>query len=165
MIGLESKRLKLRQWQESDFEVLANYFGDKENARYVGGQKTREEAWRVMATYVGHYQLKGFGYLVIEDKTSQELVGSIGLWNPEPWPELELGYWLLPEMQGKGYATEIAQKVKNYAFEVLKAPTLVSYIDSSNIPSQKLAKRLGSIHEKDIELLDFGVHRVYRYAQ
>lgn len=165
MIDLTTERLKFRQWQTDDFEAFAQYFADDANARYVGGQKTKEEAWRLMATYVGHYQLRGFGYIAIEDKNTQKLVGCVGLWKSEPWPELELGYWLLPEMQGKGYAFEAAQAVRNYAFEVLNEDTLVSYIDPANLPSQKLAERLGGVHEKDIELLDFGLHRVYRYSK
>ncbi|HAS44405.1 MAG TPA: N-acetyltransferase [Microscillaceae bacterium] len=164
MIDLTTDRLKLRQWSASDFEAFAHFFADAANAHYVGGQKSREEAWRLMATYIGHYQLNGFSYMAIEDKSAQKLVGCVGLWNSEPWPELELGYWLLPAMQGKGYAFEAARKVKNYAFEVLKQPTLVSYIDPANTPSQKLATRLGGVYEKDIQLLDLGLHQVYRYS-
>jgi len=164
MINLTTDRLNFRQWKASDFEAFAHFFAKQENARYVGGQKSREEAWRLMATYIGHYQLNGFSYMAIEDNTTQKLIGCVGLWNSEPWPELELGYWLLPAMQGKGYALEAAQKVKQYAFEVLKQTTLVSYIDPANTPSQKLALRLGGVHEKDIQLLDFGLHQVYRYS-
>ena len=52
IIELETNRLRLRQWRESDFEFLANYFADEESAKYVGGTKTRKEAWRLMATYI-----------------------------------------------------------------------------------------------------------------
>ncbi|OJJ14813.1 hypothetical protein BKI52_40350 [marine bacterium AO1-C] len=164
MIDLTTDRLKFRQWNANDFEAFAHFFADEANARYVGGQKNREEAWRLMATYIGHYQLNGFSYMAIEDKNTKKLVGCVGLWKSEPWPELELGYWLLPEMQGKGYAFEAAQRVKNHALETLKRATLVSYIDPTNEPSQKLAVRLGGVHEKDIQLLEFGLHRVYRYS-
>lgn len=163
MVELETDRLKLRQWRESDFNHFAKYFDDDENVKYVGGKKTREEAWRLMATYIGHWQLKGYGYMAVEDKSSKKFVGCTGLWKSEPWPELELGYWFLKEMQGKGYASEAAIKVKEFAFETVKAKTLVSYIDPENIPSRRLAERLGAIYENTIELLNFGPHCVYRY--
>ena len=165
MICLETKRLKFRQWQNADFDTFSIFFADEASAKYVGGKKTREEAWRLMATYIGHYQLEGFGYLAIEEKASGKLVGCVGLWKSEPWPELELGYWLLNEMQGKGYATEAAKKVMGYAFETLKVDTFVSYIDPSNKPSKKLAERLGAIYESEIMLLHLGKHQVYRYRR
>lgn len=165
MIGLETKRLRFRLWQESDFESFSEYFADVENARYLGGIKSREESWRLMASYLGHYGLKGYGYWAIEEKTTSQLVGCVGLWNSEPWPEPELGYWLLEEMQGKGFAKEAAEKVRDYAFGKLQMDTFVSYIDPENSPSIKLALRLGALYDKDIKLLDFGVHRIYRYTK
>lgn len=164
MIELETERLNFRQWRESDFGDFSNYFADEETAKYVGGKKTREEAWRLMASYIGHYHLKGFGYLAVEEKSSDKLVGSVGLWKSEPWPQLELGYWVLPEMQGKGYATEAAGRVKEYAFTTLKSETLVSYIAPDNTASAKLAERLGAVHKEDIELLNLGLHGVFRYV-
>lgn len=163
MTQLETDRLILRQWQESDFEHLKYYYSKEETAKYVGGVKSPEEAWRLMATYIGHGQLKGFSYMAVAEKSSGKFVGSVGLWKSEPWPELELGYWFLKEMQGKGYATEAVTRLKEYAFHQLQAPTLVSYIAADNLPSIKLAERLGAKYEKTIELLHFGPHGVYRY--
>ena len=80
------------------------------------------------------------------------------------WPELELGYWLVPEVYGKGYPTEAGLKARDFAFDQLGAKTLVSYIDPTNEPSKKVAERLGAQYEKTIELLDLGRHCVYRYA-
>lgn len=165
MKSLETSRLRLRQWQTSDFEYFEAYFGREETAKYVGGTKTKEEAWRLLATYIGHWQLKGFGYMAVEEKGTEKFIGSVGLWKSDPWPELELGYWFLPEFQGKGYAYEAAQQLKEHAFDTMKVSTLVSYIDPENEPSKKLAERLGGIHKENIELLDFGLHCVYRYPK
>lgn len=163
MIGLETERLKFRQWQKSDYPIFAKFFSEKESARFVGGLKSPEESWRLMATYIGHYTLYGYSYLAIETKDTQQLIGTVGLWNSDPWPEPELGYWLLPEVQGKGYGVEAGVAVKQYALETLKLDSLVSYIDSTNEPSKKLALVLGAHLDKPIELLDFGQHEVYRY--
>lgn len=164
MIGLETDRLIFRQWEKSDFPAIAEFYSDKENAQFVGGTKNSEQAWRLMATYIGHYALHGYSYLAIDEKATGNFIGSLGLWNSEPWPELELGYWLLPAAQGKAYGQEAGLAVKNYAINVLKVPSLVSYIHSANQPSIKLATRLGATYDSSIQLLDFGPHEVYRYA-
>lgn len=163
MIGLETDRLVFRQWQKADFPTFAEFFSNADNAQYVGGVKTPEEAWRLMATYIGHYTLSGYSYLAIETKDSQQLIGTVGLWNSDPWPEPELGYWLLPEAQGKGYGVEAGLTVKQFALEELKFDSLVSYIDPANEPSKKLALALGAQLDGTVDLLDFGPHEVYRY--
>ncbi|WP_462250840.1 GNAT family N-acetyltransferase [Ekhidna sp.] len=163
MIDLETQRLKFRQWSEEDFNSISNFFSYESTARYVGGIKSAEEAWRLMATYIGHYELHGYSYLAIEEKSNGNLIGTVGLWNSKPWPEPELGYWLLPECQGNGYGVEAGTAVKDFALDQLKLDSLVSYIDSDNAPSVKLAQALGATFDGEIDLLDFGPHQVYRY--
>lgn len=160
---IESSRLLFKGWDEDCFPEFASYFSDPEMSRYVGGLKTQEEAWRLLAAYIGHWHLKGYGYWAVYEKHTQKLVGAVGLWKSIGWPELELGYWLLKEMQGQGYAIEAAERCLTYAFQTMKVPTVVSYIDPENLPSRKLAERLGGILEETIDLLDFGPHCVYRY--
>lgn len=160
---IETDRLKLRQWCENDFDKYAAFYADKSNAKYVGGQKNTDEAWRYMALLIGHWHLKGFGYWAVDEKSSEDFVGCVGLWRSPGWPELELGYWLVNEHKGKGYAFEAAIKCKDYARNVLQASSLVSYIDPSNVASIKLAEKLGAKYENTIELLEHGAHCVYRY--
>ena len=163
MIGLETERLQFRQWESSDFPAFEAFYSNPTHAQYVGGVKSPEEAWRLMATYIGHYELHGFSYLAIERKDTKELIGTVGLWNSDPWAEPELGYWLLPEAQGQGFAKEAGLAVKQFAFDSLKLESLVSYIDPANKPSVQLALSLGAKYDQSIQLLDFGPHDVYRY--
>lgn len=163
MLNISTERLYFRQWQEQDFEQFAAFFASEENARFVGGVLEPEAAWRLMCSYIGHYNLQGYSYLAVAEKETDHLIGTVGIWNSPPWPEIELGYWLLPEFQGKGYGVEAGLKVKEFAFEKLKVQSLVSYIHPENQPSKKLAIRLGATLEKTIQLLSFGLHEVYRY--
>jgi RimJ/RimL family protein N-acetyltransferase len=153
----------LRQWNESDFSNFARYYADEDNARYVGGQKDPDQAWRHMALQIGHWKLKGFGYWAVDEKDTHDFVGCVGLWQSPGWPELELGYWLVKEHQGKGYAIEACLRCIDYARETLSAPSLVSYIDPLNAPSIQLAKRLGAKYEATIELASYGPHCIFRH--
>ncbi len=162
---LETDRLILRQWEEGDFEPYADFYADEAMARYVGGPSDREKAWRRFAALIGHWTLRGYGYWAVEEKASGRLAGSVGLWFSDGWPELELGYWLVPAMHGKGYAIEAGLASRDYAWEVVGAETLVSYIHPDNEPSMRVAKRLGARREELIELLDFGPHWVYRHPK
>lgn len=163
MIGLQTDRLTFRQWNASDYPSFSQFFGNKESSRFVGGVKNAEEAWRLMATYIGHYELHGYSYLAIDEKETGKLIGTVGLWNSEPWPEPELGYWLLPEGQGKGFGVEAGLCVRDFALKKLNLDTLVSYIDPKNAPSKKLAMKIGGQLDGTVELLEFGTHEVYRY--
>ena len=160
---LETERLRLRLWRSADLDTYAAAYADEEVARFIGGRCDRAQAWRRMAAEVGHWTLRGYGFWALEEKASGEVAGCCGLWFPEGWPELELGYWLLSRAQGKGYATEAGRRAREYAYENLGATTLVSYIHPDNVPSQRVAERLGAHHEKTIELCDFGPHHVYRH--
>ncbi|MGI9288937.1 MAG: GNAT family N-acetyltransferase [Pseudomonadales bacterium] len=160
---METQRLQLRQWCETDFENIAAYYAVENNAKYVGGLKNADEAWRLLALHIGHWQLKGFGYWAVDEKDTGDFAGCVGLWQSSGWPELELGYWLVNEHHGKGYALEAATKCKEYARDILRAGSLVSYIDPNNKASIKLAEKLGAKYEDTIELLAHGIHCVYRH--
>ena len=164
MINIETDRLRFRQWEAADFPFVAEYFEEAEQTRFLGGTKNREESWRLMASYIGHYQLLGFSYLPVVEKATGSLIGSVGLWGSEPWPELELGYWLHRNRQGLGFAKEAGEAVRDFAFDQLRVKTLVSFIAAENLPSIKLAIKLGAVREGTRELLDFGPHEIYRYT-
>ena len=97
------------------------------------------------------------------EKATDRLVGTVGLWNSPAWPEPELGYWFLPDGQGKGFAFEAATALKHAALETLQFRSLVSYIAKENLPSIKLAEKLGARLDGTVSLLTFGPHDVYRH--
>ncbi len=63
MLTLETDRLLLRPFCETDIEAYAAMCADPEVMRYVGERSvlSRDDAWRQMAMLVGHWQLRGFG--------------------------------------------------------------------------------------------------------
>ncbi len=160
---INTQRLQLRAWKTSDYQPMCDYYGDPQMTAYLGGVQDPESVFRQMATYLGHWHLFGFGYWALEETRTATFVGGCGLWKSPQWPEIELGYWLLPGFHGTGMALEAALAAKDYAFETLNLNTLVSYIDANNKSSIKLAEKLGGQAEPAIELLNFGPHLVYRY--
>lgn len=163
MHELETERLRLRQWQSKDASSVIKFYKDPQNSKFVGGPRDDDQAWRGLALLVGHWQLKGFGYWAVEEKHSIDFVGCVGLWQSPGWPELELGYWILEQYFGKGYAKEACVACIEFACQELDAESLVSYIDAENLPSIRLAESLGAHYEKTIELATHGPHGVYRH--
>lgn len=118
---------------------------DPDVTRYTAGglAMSRVDAWRNMATLVGHWMLRGYGMWAVARKSDGEFLGRVGLWNPEGWPGLEVGWTLGKEHWGQGYATEAARTAMNFGFMTQDVERLISVIDGRNYASQRLAERLG----------------------
>lgn len=138
---LATERLLLRGWRESDLDAYAAIAADEETMRWVGGMQPRPTAWRTLALYAGHWALRGYGLWAVE--CGGELVGRIGLWRPEGWPGLELGWMLARHTWGNGYATEAAAAAVAWAWEQLDVDRLISLINPDNARSIRVAERLG----------------------
>lgn len=149
---LETDRLVMRGWTLDDVPPMVEYYADEPLSRWTGGPVDASATWRIVSHLVGHWVLRGHGLWAVEDKESGRLIGWNGLYQPGDWPELELGYALFREFHGRGYATEAAKRARRYAYEELKAETLVSYIHPDNEPSKRVATRLGAMPEGTIEL-------------
>lgn len=152
---LETERLRLRMMREEDLEVVAAMSADPEVMRYLsktGEPVSRAQAWRTIATVLGHWQLRGYGMWAIEEKASGLCVGRGGLWRPEGWPAMEVGWSLARAAWGKGYATEMAHAALKVAREELGAKHLISVIHPENVRSIRVAERLGENYEADFEL-------------
>lgn len=144
---IETERLVLRGWREDDLDGgFAAMMADAEVARFLTGDqrpKSRAEAWRDMALFVGHWALRGYGLFAVEEKASGAFVGRVGAWQPECWVGFELGWGLRREFWGRGYAFEAARAAGDWVFANFPLDHIVSLIHASNTPSQKLAERLG----------------------
>jgi len=143
--ALETERLVLRMFRESDTDAYAEMVSDPEVRRFLGGGKPveRAEAWRNMAMILGHWHLRGYGMWAVEERASGEMVGRVGCWRPEGWPGLEVGWTLRRRFWGRGYATEAARASIDYAFKALGQTRVISLIDPDNVNSIRVAERLG----------------------
>ena len=147
---LTTDRLILRGWREDDLDAYAAITADPEVMRFMGGTLDRAGTWRQMAFITGHWELRGYGLWVVE--RNGELIGRIGLLNPEGWPGLEVGWLLGRAAWGHGYATEAARAAVEYAWRELGARHLISLIAPGNVLSQRVAERLGMRPTEDYDL-------------
>jgi len=76
--------------------------------------------------------------------SSGKWVGRVGHWNPEGWPEPEVGWTIYKPFWRKGYAKEAGQACTDYAFDVLGWPCVVHTIAMDNVASIKTAQAIGS---------------------
>jgi ribosomal-protein-alanine N-acetyltransferase len=77
--------------------------------------------------------------------------------------EIEVGFRLVRSCWGKGYATEAAGAVRDYAFDMLTVSRLISLVDPQNIASIRVVEKLGMCYEKDVMLLSYD-HPDHLYA-
>ena len=146
MLGpsLETARLLLRLPTRDDFDPWCAFMADPEAARFIGGVKTRTEVWRGITGMAGAWALFGFSMFSVVERATGRWIGRLGPWQPEGWPGTEVGWGLVREAWGKGYATEGSSAAIDFAFDHLGWTEVIHCIDPANRASQKLAERLGS---------------------
>lgn len=151
---LVTERLVLRAPGLADFDAYAGFMAAP-RAHLVGGPMTRDQAWRYFGHHVGHWALRGYGTFFMAPRAGGPAVGMIMAWQPEGYPEREIGWCLFTDAaDGRGYATEGARAVLAHVFRDLGWGTAVSYIAPENDASIRMAERLGATHDPDAPQAD-----------
>ncbi len=149
---LETARLTLRAVRISDFDAFYAILSS-ERAIYMDGPFDREEAWMEFAQCAGGWLLRGAGYFTILSRQTGDILGFVGMGMEFGDQEHELGFFLVAEAEGKGYATEAAEAVRDFALGHQEIPSLVSYVDPPNTASSAVAERLGATRDTESEAL------------
>lgn len=168
MMALETDRLLLRAPVAADAEALAPMYADPEVMRYVGDGRplTRAETERSVKRMIQRWEADGFGLFTAVRKDDGAVIGRVGLlvWNTDTWEpttraeaedgrtEVEVGYTLGRDYWGRGYATEAAGAVRDFALRELGADRLIALIIHGNTASENVARKLGLEYERDILL-------------
>ncbi len=164
---LRTDRLLLRAFRPEDLDGYAAMCADPEVMRYLspdGAVLSRDDAWRQMAMFAGHWALRGYGMWVAEEIETGRFVGRIGLHYPEGWPGREVGWALARGFWGRGLAYEGARAAVRHAFETLGWEEVVSLIHPANRRSIDLAHRLGEQFQGSVEIrgLPYDLYRLVR---
>ncbi len=148
---LETRRLKLREYRMEDFDAFAAHLADPESTAFIGAAD-RRNAWRIFGCQMGLWVLQGAGWWGVEVRETGQLVGSVGAFFREGWPEIEIGWNTFRAFQGHGFAREAAGEAVRYALEVRREACVTALIESRNTASLGVASRLGMRHDADVEL-------------
>lgn len=149
---IRTERLLLRRMTKDDTRNLMEIFSDPVAMRYYPSTKNESETMEWIEWTQTNYDKYGVGLWIVEDKVTGEFLGQCGIAPQEVDGviEMEIGYLFVRRVWGKGYATEAALACKNYGFEKLKFNRMVSLPDVNNIPSTKVAERIGMLVMKTI---------------
>lgn len=158
---LQTERLVMRGFREDDLDAWAGICADGEVTRWVGEPDglSRQDAWRLMAYLVGHWELRGFGQWALVERDTGDLIGRTGLLQPEEWPGLEVGWLVARSRWGLGYAPEAGQATLDWAHATLGADHAISLIEPDNERSARVAEKLGMKVEGRTRLVN-GKHEV-----
>jgi RimJ/RimL family protein N-acetyltransferase len=140
---LETDRLRLRPPCEDDFAVYRAFYADADASHFYGGPLDEGRAWRVLASDLGHWALRGYGRWAIELKASGVMVGSCGLWWPGGWPRSELTWWIIPSARRQGYAAEASRAAIGFGYRTLGWPLVETHADDANEAVHRLVAKLG----------------------
>ncbi len=162
-LALETPRLAMRMFRETDWDELHEMFRDGECVRYtIGSPLTHWQTWRTLASYLGHWQLRGYGPYAVVERSTGAMIGPVGLWFPGEWPEPEIKWSLARRFWGHGYATEAACAVQQMA-AMFGYKRLISLIVPENVRSKAVARRLNGIYERTISFRG-GHAEIFAYA-
>ena len=129
---LTTERLLLRQFREADCEDLHTYYGDPEATAFTTQEVyTLDQTWRVVATMIGHWQLRGYGPYAVEERASGRVLGPVGFWYPRDWPSPEIKWALARAHWGKGFASEFVGGLVRWCLTRPEVNSLVGGISSS----------------------------------
>jgi RimJ/RimL family protein N-acetyltransferase len=158
---LETERLILREFRKEDLDAHAATLGDEEVMRHIGGNPVnREDSWRRLLSGVGMWSLVGMGPWAVEQKADGRMVGHCGFFqfNRDMTPlilgEPEMGWIFDRSVHGQGIAFEACQAALGWAEDALAAESYPAIIDLDNMPSMKLAERLGFVRQDDAHYRD-----------
>lgn len=173
MYSVETERLIMRPFEMADVDFLDHLHSDMDVVRYTSGfTRSHEENIEYIKLMQGYYE-RNLGHLMVLLKEDMTPVGRCGLFpfygvveNGMEWLSsfgsdkvekdgeiievIDLGYTIDKAAWGKGYATEAAVGVRDYAFKHLGYTELASMMIKENTASVRVAEKMGAINPTDI---------------
>jgi RimJ/RimL family protein N-acetyltransferase len=158
---LVTNRLTLRRPAVRDLDGFVAFMRSQ-RARYAGGVRNADDAWREFCIDYAHWDVRGYGSYMVTLTGDDTALGIVGPYFPAGWPEPEIAWLLWPEAEGRGIAYEAALASRAEAQARLGWTRPVSYIHEDNARSIRLAERLGAVIDPGAATDDNDT-RVYRH--
>lgn len=148
---IETPRMNLRIWRESDREPFAAMNSDPRVMEFFPSCLSRAESDAGVDRILADFRDRGFGLYAAELRSEQRFIGYVGLTVPRFHshftPCVEIGWRLAADSWGRGLATEGAQAVCQHAFEKLGLRELVSFTVPANVRSRRVMEKIGMTHD------------------
>lgn len=155
MIYIETPRLRLRDWQEADFEPFSQMNADEEVMKFFPKTLSKQESDAFAQAIIAEIKEFGFGLYAVEVKETSEFIGFIGFhratFESDFTPCVEIGWRLKKEEWGRGYATEGAKACLQYGFEELGFDEIYSFTAAINEPSKHVMRKIGLQFVKEFD--------------
>ncbi|WFL78683.1 GNAT family N-acetyltransferase [Altererythrobacter arenosus] len=158
-IVIETERLILRKIDEGDARLQYDVLNTPTVMHYLGGVKELHEIEAKHAKNMAWFAQFGFGFMMMIEKETGELVGHCGMKlvdnsNASNQGDHEIGWLVREDRWRHGYADEAMRAVIDWAFETIGAPHLVALTCEANIPSWKFMEKLGMVRRRDLDFSD-----------
>lgn len=149
-IYIETERMILRDWKDSDAELFIKMNQDEQVMRYFPKTLNAEETLSGIMMQKEHFEKWDYGFYAVELKSNGEFIGFNGLNHPTFTtyftPCVEIGWRLNPSVWRQGLATEGAHAILKYAQKELELKEVYSFTTTSNLPSYKVMEKIGMTH-------------------
>lgn len=145
MIVFETERLIIRQYNyDLDIENFFRINGDEEIVRYIRPAKTKEESDTFLNEVIEAADANPLmGRWAVDEKQTGKFMGSFAFIPVETTEDYQLGYVLLKEYWGKGFATELMREGINYVFGKTSLSEVFGIAEAANIVSLKVLLKVG----------------------
>jgi RimJ/RimL family protein N-acetyltransferase len=172
MPKINTERLIMRGWQESDLTPWAAMNADPEVRQFLGPVLTFEQSSAWVLNFQDDLDRHGFGFWAVEVRESGQFIGFTGLQlldDEMPVTGVEAGWRLARAAWGHGYATEAARAALAYGFDTMGLEEILAVTMAANSRSQALMRRIGmtsnpaeDFDDPDVDEVPFRRHVVYR---
>ena len=144
-VELTTPRLTLRPYGLADFADVHEYAGDKDDIKYMMflPNETEEDTRKFLRDVEAEWAKDEPDYYEFGLILDGKLIGGVGLYMEENRTKAEFGWTLNKRFRGKGYVTEAARAIMDYAINALHVTEIFAHCDTRNVPSANVMKRLG----------------------
>jgi RimJ/RimL family protein N-acetyltransferase len=151
----ETERLLIRPMSLEDAEFILDLYNRPKFIQYIGDRniKTVADAENYIKNkFLPQLEKLGYGNYLVLTKEGNHKIGGVGIFEREGLDVVDIGFSLLDEFEGKGYAYEAALKVKSIGMDDFGLKKISAITVKDNYSSQKLIEKLGLKFQKYVTI-------------